>query len=101
METEPRDGHDLLIGGAISMVLNLGFLLIAKGDQRILLLLFATVIVGLVSLATPKGAYGMGIILGAMVACVIALALAGFAHWSPLTSNARSTPDSGVTVTLR
>ncbi|MFL6158500.1 MAG: hypothetical protein ACJ72D_20610 [Marmoricola sp.] len=101
-EAEPRDGHDLLVGGAVSLAVNLGFLLIAKGDQRILLLLFASVIFGLISLATPKGAYGMGVILGAIVAVVVALALAGFAHWSPLTSDdPSSAPDSGTSVLLR
>ncbi|HEX4190808.1 MAG TPA: hypothetical protein VHZ06_07395 [Marmoricola sp.] len=106
----PHDGREMLLAGAISLVVNLGFLLIAKGDQRMILLLILTTVVGLVLLITPKGAYGMGAILGAIVAVIIALCLAGFAHWSPLTSNGPSSPppgkvsgapDSSATLSLR
>jgi hypothetical protein len=85
METPESDRIELVKGIVPSLLLNLGFLLIAKGDQRILLLLFASTIIGLVLLLTPRGALGFGILLGAIAAAVIALALAGFAHWSPLS----------------
>ncbi|HET6151509.1 MAG TPA: hypothetical protein VFE15_01060 [Marmoricola sp.] len=94
-QVEIHDGKEMLVAGAISLVVNLGFLLIAKGDQRMILLLILTTVVGLVLLITPKGAYGMGAILGAIVAVIIALCLAGFAHWSPLTSNGPSAPPPG------
>lgn len=74
-----------MVKGALpSLVLNLGFLLLAKGDHRIMLVLFASTIVGIVLLLTPRGALGFGILLGAIAAVVIGLCLAGFAGWSPI-----------------
>lgn len=84
METPESDRIELVKGAVPSLLVNLGFLLIAKGDQRILLLLFASTIIGIGLLLTPRGALGFGIILGAIAACVVALALVGFLHWSPL-----------------
>lgn len=84
LETTESDRIELVKGALPSLVINLGFLLIAKGDQRILLLLLASTLVGIVMLLTPRGALGFGIILGAIAASVIGLAFAGFAHWSPL-----------------
>jgi O-antigen/teichoic acid export membrane protein len=85
METPESDRIELIKGALPSLVINLGFLLIAKGDQRMILLLIFSTVIGLVMLLTPRGALGFGIILGAIAAAVIALALAGFAHWSPLS----------------
>jgi hypothetical protein len=84
LETPERDRIEMVKGAVPSLVINLGFLLIAKGDQRILLLLFASVVAGVGLLLTPRGALGMGLIIGAMGASVIALCLAGFLGWSPL-----------------
>ena len=86
METAESDRIELVKGAVPSLLLNLGFLLIAKGDHRILLLLFASTIVGIGLLLTPRGALGFGILLGAIAAVVVALCLAGFAGWSPLTT---------------
>ena len=84
LETPESDRIELIKGSVPSFLINLGFLLIAKGDQRILLLLFASTIMGVGLLLTPRGALGMGIILGAIGASVVALSLAGFLGWSPL-----------------
>ena len=84
METPESDRIELLKGAIPSLLINLGFLLIAKGDQRMILLLIFSTVAGLVLLLTPRGALGFGIIIGAILAAVIALALVGFAHWSPL-----------------
>lgn len=83
METAESDRIELIKGAVPSLVINLGFLLIA-GDQRILLFLFASTIVGIALLLTPRGALGFGILLGAIGAVVVGLALAGFAGWSPI-----------------
>lgn len=85
METPETDRIELIKGFVPSLLINLGFLLIAKGDQRMILLLLFSTIAGLVLLLTPRGALGFGIILGAIAAAVIALVLVGFAHWSPLS----------------
>ena len=85
METAESDRIELIKGAVPSLVVNLGFLLIA-GDQRILLFLFASTIVGIGLLLTPRGALGFGILLGAIGAVVIGLCLAGFAGWSPIAS---------------
>lgn len=85
METPQSDRIELIKGSVPSLLINLGFLLIAKGDQRIILLLLASVIAGVILLLTPRGALGMGIILGAMAASITALCLVGFLHWSPLS----------------
>lgn len=84
METEQSDRIELIKGAVPSLVVNLGFLLLAGGDQRIMLLLFASTIVGIALLLTPRGALGFGILLGAIGAAVIGLCLAGFAGWSPI-----------------
>lgn len=84
LETPESDRVEILKGAAASLVLNLGYLLVSWGDQRILLMLFASTLAGIVLLLTPRGALGMGILLGAIGAVVIGLCLAGFAHWSPL-----------------
>lgn len=86
METAESDRIELIKGAVPSLLINLGFLLIAKGDQRILLLIFASTIIGIGLLLTPRGALGFGILLGAIAAVVIALSLAAAFDWSPLTS---------------
>lgn len=85
IETTESDRIELIKGALPSLVVNLGFLLIAKGDHRIMLLLFASTILGIGLLLTPRGALGFGILLGAIAAVVIGLCLAGFAGWSPLS----------------
>lgn len=83
METAQSDRIELIKGALPSLLINLGFLMIA-GDQRILLLLFASTILGIGLLLTPRGALGFGILLGAIAAALIGLAIAGFAGWSPI-----------------
>jgi len=85
IETPESDRIELIRGAVPSLVINLGFLLLA-GDQRILLLLFFSVIGGIGLLLTPRGALGFGILLGAMAASIIGLGLAGFAGWSPINA---------------
>ncbi len=70
------DRSDLLLAGLVSVLVNLGWLFMAPADGRIILVLVASVIAGLVGLIGENtGAYAMGIILGAMLAAVIGLAL--------------------------
>lgn len=83
LETPESDRIELLKGAVPSLVLNLGYLLVSWGDQRILLMLFASTLAGIILLLTPRGALGMGILLGAIGAVVIGLCLAGFAGWNP------------------
>ena len=71
---------DLAIAFVISTLVNVGYILIAPGDQRVLLFLMFSIVGGLIMLAgDSSGAYGMGLILGAAAATaiVVALALAG------------------------
>ena len=84
LETPESDRIEILKGAAASLVLNLAYLLVSWGDRRILLLLFASTLAGIILMLTPRGGLGMGILLGAIVAVLIGLSLAGFAHWSPL-----------------
>ena len=77
METPESDRIELIKGAVPSVLLNLGFLLLAKGDQRVLLFLMFSIVGGLVMLAGEKtDSYGMGLILGAAAATAIAVALA-------------------------
>lgn len=99
LETRESDRIELVKGAVPSLLVNLGFLLIAKGDQRIILLLLASVVVGIVLLLTPRGALGMGIIVGAMAAAAVALALAGFLGWSDLGARDPAPPTSSPTAT--
>jgi hypothetical protein len=72
---------DLAISFVLSTLVNVGYILIAPGDQRVLLFLMFSVVGGLVMLAGERSdSYGMGLILGAAAAAAIAvgLALAGF-----------------------
>lgn len=68
------DRADLVVGTLGSALLNLLYLLLFHDDQRIVLMLFATVLAGMLMLLSPsKGALGMGIILGAGVAIAVGL----------------------------
>lgn len=70
------DLSDLLLGGVCSVLVNLLWILVAPGDQRIILVAVASVVLGTVMLAGDRtGAYGMGVIVGAMAAGVIGLIL--------------------------
>ena len=84
-ETPASDRIEMLKGGTISFVVNLAYLLGGPGDQRILLMIFATIIAGGILLFTPRGGLGMGFVLGAMAAVVVALCCAGFLGWSPIS----------------
>src|SRR5437868_3186709 len=71
------DRGDLAIATVISTLLNVGYILIAPGDQRVLLLLMLSMVAGLVMLAGDKTApYGMGIIFGVAAAAAISVGLA-------------------------
>lgn len=70
------DLSDLFLGGVCSVLVNLLWILVAPGDQRIILVAVASVVLGTVMLAGDRtGAYGMGVIVGAMAAGVIGLIL--------------------------
>ncbi len=70
------DLSDLLLGGVCSVLVNMLWIMIAPGDQRIILVAIASVVLGTLMLAGDRtGAYGMGIIVGAMLAGVIGLVL--------------------------
>ncbi|MFL6107949.1 MAG: hypothetical protein ACJ72L_13385 [Marmoricola sp.] len=68
---------DLAIATVMSTLVNTGYIFIAPGDQRILLLLMFSMVAGMIMLAGDKTApYGMGIIFGVALAAVIAVVLA-------------------------
>lgn len=70
------DRSDLLLGGVSSLLLNLLWIMIAPADQRLILVALASVVLGMIMLLGDRtGAYGMGIILGAMAAGVVGLIL--------------------------
>lgn len=78
METSKptSDLSDLLLAGASSTLVNMLWILVAPADQRVILVALASVVLGMVMLLGERtGAYGMGIILGAMAAGVIGLIL--------------------------
>jgi len=67
---------DLAIATVISTLVNVGYFLIAPGDQRVLLVLMFSIVAGMIMLIGEKsGPYGMGVIFGAAAACAIAVAL--------------------------
>ena len=71
---------DLAIATVVSTLVNVGYILVAPGDQRVLLVLMFSMVAGMVMLAGEKsGPYGMGTIFGvaAAIAISVALALAG------------------------
>ncbi|MCW2786532.1 MAG: hypothetical protein JWP74_3049 [Marmoricola sp.] len=84
MEHEYNEKIEMLKGGIVSFAANLGYLIIAAGDQRILLVIFLSIIAGGVLLFTPRGGIGFGILLGAVAAVIVALSLAGFDGLSPI-----------------
>jgi hypothetical protein len=72
---------DMAIATVISTLVNVGYILIAPGDQRVLLVLMFSMVAGMVMLAGDKTSpYGMGVIFGvaAAIAISVGLALAGF-----------------------
>lgn len=72
------DRVDMAIGFAGGFVLNLGYLLLFHQDQRMLLMLFASVLVGMGMLLTAsKGAVGMGVLFGAGASIAAALIMLG------------------------
>jgi hypothetical protein len=74
--TTATDRRDLAIGTVASLVLNLGYVLLFHSDQRMLLLLFASAVVGMgMLLHETHGGIGMGIIIGAGLAIAAALAI--------------------------
>ncbi|RNL80925.1 hypothetical protein [Nocardioides marmorisolisilvae] len=78
-QTTPGDTSrgDLAIATVISTLVNIGYIFIAPGDQRVLLVLMFSMIAGLIMLAGDKtGPYGMGIIFGVALAAAIAVGLA-------------------------
>jgi hypothetical protein len=80
------DRSDMLLASVVSLLVNLGWIFIAPADQRVILVALASVVLGLICLAgEDTGAYGMGIIFGAMAAAVIGLALVA-GGMSPLPS---------------
>jgi len=80
-QTEPGEqpdtsSGDLAIATVISTLVNVGYFLIAPGDQRVLVVLMFSVVAGMIMLVGEKtGPYGMGVIFGAAAATAIALAL--------------------------
>jgi len=68
---------DLAIATVVSTLVNIGYIFIAPGDQRVLLLLMFSMVAGMIMLAGDKTApYGMGVIFGVAAAAAIAVGLA-------------------------
>jgi hypothetical protein len=65
---------EMTVGFVGSLVLNVGYMFVAYGDQRVILMLILTVVLG------------MGIVLGAAAAVVVVLALVGIFDWTWLVS---------------
>jgi hypothetical protein len=75
-DTPTTDRVDLAFGAAGSLLANMAYFLWRHGDQRMLLLLFATVVLGMGLLLTERrGALGMGILIGAALSIATALAV--------------------------
>jgi hypothetical protein len=92
--TTRADRVDMAIGTAGSLVLNLGYLLLFHTDQRMLLLLFASAVIGMgLLLSEARGAVGMGILIGAGVAIAAALAIVAIGPGSIIHD-----PNSGHTI---
>lgn len=80
------DLSDVALAGVVSLLVNLGWIFIAPADQRVIVVGLFSVVLGLVMLAGEEtGAYGFGIIVGAMLAGFVGLALVGMGM-SPLPS---------------
>jgi hypothetical protein len=78
---------EMTVGFVVSLVVNVGYMFIAYSDQRVILMLILTVVVGMGMLfGLRSGAYGMGAILGAAASIAIVLALVGIFDWSWLKS---------------
>jgi amino acid permease len=75
--------QQLAIGFVISLVVNVGYILAVHQDQRVLLMLFFTVLIGmLMLLGLETGAYGMGAIVGAAAAVLVVLLMYLLFDWS-------------------
>jgi hypothetical protein len=75
--TSTHDRKDMALGAIGSLLLNVGYVLLFHADQRMLLMLFATILVGMGLLVTEtKGAMGMGIIIGTGLSIAAALSIA-------------------------
>jgi hypothetical protein len=67
---------DMTIAIVISTLVNVGYILIAPGDQRVLILLMFSTVAGMVMLAGEKSSpYGMGVIFGVAAAAAISVVL--------------------------
>ena len=72
--TPTSDRVDLATGAAGSFLANSAYLLLMHKDQRMLLMLFASVLLGMGMLVTlRRGAMGMGIVIGAGASIAAAL----------------------------
>ena len=72
--------QQILIGFVGSLAVNVAYGLLAPQDQRVVLMVFFTVLVGMVLLLGARtGAYGMGILLGA--AGAVAVVVTGVILW--------------------
>ena len=81
--TERPEWQDLLVGAAASFAVNAGYMLVGPHDQRVLLMLFFTVVVGMgLLLGRRSGPYGMGAILGAAASVVVLLTIGMIADWN-------------------
>lgn len=77
----------MAIAAVVSALVNVLYILLVHADQRVIVLLMLSVVGGLILLAGERsGAFGMGLILGAVLAVVI-VAIFGFAGWWDPLSN--------------
>jgi uncharacterized membrane protein YccC len=89
-QTEARPAwQEMTIGTLASGVVNVGYLLLAPHDIRILLMLMATTLAAMLLLLGPRtGAYAMGMLFGAGAAILIVIAVGMAADWNWLGNNA-------------
>lgn len=76
--------QQVVLGLLASLVVNVGYALLAPHDQRVILMVFFTVLVGMaLLLGAQTGAYGMGVLLGAAtaVALVALVVILGDGTW--------------------
>jgi hypothetical protein len=81
--------QEMTIGALASGAVNVGYLLVAPHDIRILLMLMFTALAAMALLLGPRtGAYAMGLLFGAAAAIVIVIAVGMAADWNWLGNNA-------------
>jgi hypothetical protein len=74
--TPTDDRAKMALAFGASLLVNVGWFFVAPGDQRIIVLALLSVVAGLVALTgDDTGAYGIGIIVGAMLAGFVGLGL--------------------------